>query len=63
MSVKRRDLIKYLMENGFFLKREGRRHSYYSNGKGVNVAVKRHNLFDRIAANEVCKDAGLQKNF
>ena len=27
MSVKRRDLVKYLQENGFYLLREGRKHS------------------------------------
>lgn len=31
MSVKRRDLIKYLEANGFYLLREGRKHSIYTN--------------------------------
>jgi len=36
MSVKRRDwrdLIKYLEKNGFYLLREGKNHSIYSNDK------------------------------
>jgi hypothetical protein len=28
MSVKRRDLVKYLEENGFTLLREGKKHSF-----------------------------------
>jgi predicted RNA binding protein YcfA (HicA-like mRNA interferase family) len=33
MSVKRRDLIKYFEENGFYLLREGGNHSIYTNGE------------------------------
>ncbi len=62
MSVKRRDLIKYLNENNFQLQREGRNHSIYSNGKTI-IPVKRHKQFDRITANEICKQAGLSKIF
>ncbi len=59
MSVKRRDLIRYLEQNGFFLKREGKRHSFYAHEDGRATAVKRHNILDRISANEVLKDAKL----
>jgi hypothetical protein len=31
MSVKRGDLIKYFEENGFYLLREGKKHSIYTN--------------------------------
>jgi predicted RNA binding protein YcfA (HicA-like mRNA interferase family) len=31
MSVKRRDLIRYLEENGFYLLREGGNHAIYTN--------------------------------
>ena len=62
LSVKRRDLVKYLDEHGFYLLREGARHSIYSNGER-KVAVKRHREFDRITANEICKDAGLRPAF
>ncbi|MBI5756845.1 MAG: hypothetical protein HZA12_07965 [Nitrospirae bacterium] len=30
MSVKRRDLIRYFEENGFYLLREGKKHSIYT---------------------------------
>lgn len=62
MSVKRRDLVSYLEENGFFLIREGGNHSIYGKDKKI-IPVKRHSTFDRITANEICKQAGLDKKF
>ncbi len=62
MSVKRKDLIKYLQLFGFYLLREGGNHSIFTNGEKV-IPVKRHNIFDRITANEICKQAGLKKKF
>jgi mRNA interferase HicA len=32
MTVKRRDLIRYLEEKGFYLLREGGKHAIYTNG-------------------------------
>lgn len=29
----------------------------------ITIPVKRHNLFDRITANQICKQAGLDKRF
>ncbi|RLB18030.1 MAG: hypothetical protein DRG63_02910 [Deltaproteobacteria bacterium] len=62
MSVKRRDLIRYLEKNGFYLLREGSNHLIFTDGKKV-VAVKRHKQFDRVTANELCKQAGLNPKF
>jgi mRNA interferase HicA len=62
MSVKRRDLIRYLEKNGFHLLREGSKHSIYTNDKKV-IPVKRHKQLDRITANELCKQAGLDPKF
>ncbi len=62
MSVKRRDLIRYLEKNGFYLLREGGKHSIYTNDTKV-IPVKRHKIFDRITANEICKQAGLEPKF
>lgn len=62
MSVKRRDLVRYLEENGFVLLREGKSHSIYTNVKKT-IPVKRHNTLDRITANELCKQAGLKPRF
>jgi predicted RNA binding protein YcfA (HicA-like mRNA interferase family) len=54
MSVKRRDLVKYLEKNGFYLLREGKKHSIYTNDVKT-ISVKRHRTIDRITANELCK--------
>ncbi|MBF0537595.1 MAG: type II toxin-antitoxin system HicA family toxin [Nitrospirae bacterium] len=62
MSVKREDVISYLEDNGFYLLREGGRHSIYTNNI-KKIPVKRHKSFDRIAANELCKQAGLKRRF
>ena len=62
MSVKRRDLLKYLEDNGFYLLREGNKHSIYTNGVKV-IPVKRHRTFDKITANELSKQAGLKPKF
>jgi len=62
MSVKRRDLIRYLEENGFFLLREGKCHSIYTNDEKT-IPVKRHKFLDRITANELCKQAGVKPKY
>jgi mRNA interferase HicA len=62
MSVKRRDLIKYFEANGFHLIREGKKHSIYTNNV-ITLPVKRHRILDRITANELCKQAGLEPKF
>jgi predicted RNA binding protein YcfA (HicA-like mRNA interferase family) len=48
--------------NGFYMLREGGKHAIYTNGKKV-LPVKRHKKFDRITANELCKQAGLDPKF
>ena len=62
MSVSRADLIKYFAKNGFYLEREGKKHSIYGNGF-KSVPIKRHKQFDRVGANELCKQAGLKPKF
>ena len=62
MSVKRRELVKYLEANGFYLVREGSKHSIYTNGTKI-IPIKRHRSLDRITANELCKQAGLAPKF
>jgi mRNA interferase HicA len=62
MPVKRRDLVKYLEENGFYLLREGGKHSIYTNNQKT-LPIKRHRTIDRITANELCKQAGLKAKF
>jgi len=62
MSVKRRNLIKYFEVNGFYLLREGGNHSIYTDNTKT-IPVKRHQVFDRITANQLCKQAGLPPKF
>ena len=62
MSVKRRDLIKHFKKNGFYLLREGKKHSIYTNGPKT-IPIKRHRTIDRITANQLCKQAGLDPKF
>lgn len=62
MSVKRRELIKYFEENGFRLLREGKKHSIYTNGIKT-IPIKRHKVLDRVTANELCKQAGIELKF
>jgi len=62
MSVKRRDLINYFKDNGFYLLREGSNHSIFTNNEKM-IPVKRHRTLDRITANELCKQAGLKPKF
>lgn len=40
MPIKRLDLIRHLEENGFYLLREGGKHSIYSNGE-KKIPIKR----------------------
>ncbi len=62
MSTKRRDLIRYFEENGFYLLREGKKYSIYTD-ETKTVPIKRHRALDRITANELCKQAGLKPKF
>ena len=62
MSLKRRDLVRHLEQNNFYLLREGANHSVYTNGTKV-VPVKRDKQLDRITANEICKQAGIPPKF
>jgi predicted RNA binding protein YcfA (HicA-like mRNA interferase family) len=62
MSVHRRNLIHYLEQNGFFLRRNGKKHDIYSNGK-KSIPVKRHATIDNVTANGICRQAGLPAIF
>ena len=62
MSIKRRELVEYFEKNGFRLLREGSNHSIYTN-EIKTIPIKRHRAFDRITANELCKQAGIIPKF
>jgi predicted RNA binding protein YcfA (HicA-like mRNA interferase family) len=62
LAVNRRELVKYFEDHGFHLLREGQKHSIYTNDLKV-IPIKRHRTFDRITANELCKQAGLNPKY
>ena len=62
MSVKRSDLVKYFESNGFYLLREGGNHSIYTN-ETKTIPLTRHRTIDRITANTICKQAGINPKF
>jgi mRNA interferase HicA len=62
MSIKRSELVKYLEKNGFYLLREGNKHSIYTDNSKT-IPIKRHRTIDRITANELCKQADLRPMF
>ena len=62
MAVKRRDVVKHFEQNGYYLLREGKKHSIYTNGVKT-IPIKRHRTIDRITAHELCKQAELTPKF
>jgi len=62
MSVKRQDLVKHFEKNGYSFLREGGNHSIYTNGNKT-IPIKRHRTLDRITANQLCKQAGIEPKY
>ena len=56
--MKRKDLIKLLKKNGWWLEREGGNHSIYTNGKS-SEPVSRQKEIDEILANAIIKRRNL----
>ena len=54
MSVKRRDLVKCLEENGFPCCAKARNFPFTRKETGRSP-IKRHRTLDRITAHELCK--------
>jgi len=57
--MKREDLIKKLVENGYWLKRNGANHDLYTNGEHTE-AVPRHREINEQLAKAIIKRSGLQ---
>jgi len=56
--VKRKELIKYLKNNGAYLVREGSRHSIYEKGR-LRTEIPRHiEIIDELAR-KICRDLEL----
>jgi mRNA interferase HicA len=57
--VKRRDLIKKLEANGWYLFRNGANHDVYTNGK-ASEAIPRHNEIKENLAKAIIRRQGLK---
>lgn len=56
--MKRKDLIKKLTENGWWLRRTAGGHDIYTNGK-TNEPIGRHTEIDEILTKKILKRNGL----
>lgn len=57
--MKRKDLIKLLEQNGWWMKREGHDHTIYTNGT-ANEPISRQNEINDILAKKIIKRRGLK---
>ena len=57
--MKRKDLIKLLENNGWYLKRNGANHDIYTNGKSTET-VPRHSEIKENLAKAIIKRQGLE---
>lgn len=56
--MKRKDLIKLLEDNGWYLKRNGSNHDVYTNGIKTE-AIPRHTEINEMLAKSIIKRQGL----
>ncbi len=57
--MKKKDLIKLLEKNGWYLKRNGAEHDIYTNGK-ERETIPRHNEINEMLAKAIIKRRGLK---
>lgn len=58
--MKRGDLLRHLEAYGCVLKREGSRHSLWTNpGSGAREPVPRHQEIPNILARKICRSLGV----
>ncbi len=57
--MKRKDFIKMLEKNGWYLKREGANHDIYTNGINTEP-VPRHNELNEMLVKAIIKRRGLK---
>ncbi|MCF2642635.1 MAG: type II toxin-antitoxin system HicA family toxin [Lachnospiraceae bacterium] len=56
--MKKRDLVKLLEENGWYLKRSGGNHDLYTNGQKIEP-IPRHSEINEKLAKAIIKKLGL----
>jgi len=60
LPMKRRDLVRHLMDNGCVLLREGGKYSVFQNpATQIEVPVTRHPEMADFAAKKICKQLGV----
>jgi predicted RNA binding protein YcfA (HicA-like mRNA interferase family) len=58
--MKRKDVIKLLLDHGWYLLREGGNHTLYAKaGAPRPIAVKRHREIPELEVRTILKEAGL----
>ena len=58
--MKRKDLVRYLEENGAEFLREGANHTVYVNRKEKKAStIPRHREVDEHLVKKICKDLGI----
>lgn len=57
--MKRKDLIKMLERNGWYLKRNGGNHDIYTNGKEIEAVSRQTEIKERVAQ-AIIKRRGLK---
>lgn len=59
--MKRKELVRYLMQNGCALSREGGKYSVFSNpATGKEIPVTRHTEIADFTVKKICKELGLE---
>ena len=60
--MKRRQLVRHILEQGCVLVREGARHSvYYNPNTGGTPALPRHTEVNDYLARKICRDLGISQ--
>ncbi len=60
--MKQSHLLRHLRFHGCILKREGARHTLYTNpANGVSETIPRHNEIDNKLADKICKRLDIPK--
>jgi len=58
--MKRKDLIKHLIENGCELERDGKKHTvFYNQITNRSATVPRHREINTFTAKAICRDLGI----
>ena len=59
--MKRNDLLRYLIDSGCILEREGTNHTlFYNQDTNKSATVPRHKEVNTFTAKAICKDLGIK---